>query len=160
MVRRVEILGFPACQLLDVTGPLQVFASANDQLRQAGQAAPYAPVVVAATTRLVTSSGLALEAEPLPAASISLDTLVVAGGWGVYDACKDTSLVRWIGHRAEQARRVASVCSGAFLLATTGLLDGRRAVTHWGRGAAVGGGVPKLPHAPDPRIKRDRRVWG
>lgn len=159
MVRRIEILGFPACQLLDVTGPLQVFASANDQLRQAGQPAPYAPVVMAATSRLVTSSGLALEAEPLPAASASLDTLVVAGGWGVYDACKDTSLVRWIGDRAEQARRVASVCSGAFLLATTGLLDGRRAVTHWGRCADFAARFPKVRLEPDPIFIRDGRFW-
>lgn len=159
MVRRVEILGFPACQLLDVTGPLQVFASANDQSRQAGQPAPYAPVVVAATSRLVTSSGLALEAETLPAASTSLDTLVVAGGWGVYEACKDTSLVRWIGHRAELARRVASVCSGAFLLATTGLLDGRRAVTHWGRCADFAARFPKVRLEPDPIFIRDGRFW-
>lgn len=159
MVRRVEILGFPACQLLDVTGPLQVFASANDQLRQTGQAAPYAPVVVAATGRLVTSSGLAIEAETLPAAPMPLDTLVVAGGWGVYDACKDTSLVRWVGRRAEQARRVASVCSGAFLLATTGLLDGRRAVTHWGRCADFAARFPKVRLEPDPIFIRDGRFW-
>ena len=159
MVRRVEILGFPACQLLDVSGPLQVFASAKDQLRQIGQPAPYAPVVVAATSRLVTSSGLALEAETLPAASTSLDTLVVAGGWGVYDACKDPSLVRWIGRRAEQARRVASVCSGAFLLATTGLLDGRRAVTHWGRCADFAARFPKVRLEPDPIFIRDGRFW-
>ena len=159
MVRRVEILGFPACQLLDVSGPLQVFASANDQLRQIGQPAPYAPVVVAATSRLVTSSGLALEAETLPAAPMPLDTLVVAGGWGVYDACKDPSLVRWIGRRAEQARRVASVCSGAFLLATTGLLDGRRAVTHWGRCADFAARFPRVRLDPDPIFIRDGRFW-
>lgn len=159
MVRHVEILGFPACQLLDVTGPLQVFASANDLLRQTGQPAPYAPVVVAATSRLVTSSGLALEAKTLGAASASLDTLVVVGGWGVYDACKDTALVRWIGSRADQARRVASVCSGAFLLATTGLLDGRRAVTHWGRCADFAVRFPKVRLDPDPIFIRDGRFW-
>jgi transcriptional regulator GlxA family with amidase domain len=159
MPRRVEVLGFPACQLLDVAGPLQVFASANDLARALGAPPPYEPVVVAATPRLVTSSGLVLEAEPLPPDNIALDTLVIAGGWGVYDACADAALIDWIKTRAARARRASSVCSGAFLLATTGLLDGRRAVTHWWRCADFAARFPQVRLDPDPIFIADGKFW-
>ncbi|MBJ3784192.1 GlxA family transcriptional regulator [Devosia sediminis] len=159
MPRRIEVLGFPACQLLDVAGPLQVFASANDMARSMGLPAPYEPVVVAATPRLVTSSGLALEAAPLPPDDLLLDTLVISGGWGVYDACDDIALVGWIKARASSARRATSVCSGAFLLASTGLLDGRRAVTHWWRCAEFAARFPAVKLDPDPIFIADGKYW-
>jgi transcriptional regulator GlxA family with amidase domain len=159
MVRRIEVLGFPACQLLDVAGPLQVFASANDMCRAQGLPAPYDPVVVAAAPRLLTSSGLALEAESLPGDDVALDTLVIAGGWGVYEACEDASLLHWIASRAARARRATSVCSGALLLATTGLLDGRRAVTHWWRCADFAARFPKVRLEPDPIFIEDGKYW-
>lgn len=159
MPRRIEILAYRDVQLLDVAGPLQVFASANDGARAAGKTPSYAPVVVAAEPRVVTSSALALEAERLPAVDAALDTLIVAGGFGVYGACGDAALVGWIRERAKAARRVASVCSGAFLLAETGLLDGRRAVTHWHRCEAFRKRFPKVRLEPDPIFIRDGEVW-
>ena len=159
MLRRIEVLGFPDCQLLDVTGPLQVFASANDLARSRGESSPYEPVVIAATGRLATSSGLVLEAAPLPAETLPVDTLVIAGGWGVYQACEDGVLIDWIARRAGMARRVASVCSGAFLLATTGLLDDRRAVTHWGRCADFATRFPRVRLDPDPIFIEDGKFW-
>ena len=132
-MRRIEILAFPDIQLLDVAGPLQVFSSANDFLAHAGEPLAYEPVVVAATPRVRTSAGLVLETTLLPPGEIALDTLVVPGGWGVNAACEDSALVDFVARRSRDAARTASVCSGAFLLATAGLLDGRRAVTHWGR---------------------------
>jgi transcriptional regulator GlxA family with amidase domain len=159
MPRRIEVLGFPDCQLLDVTGPLQVFASANDQARSRGEASPYEPVVIAATGRLATSSGLVLEAAPLSTETLPVDTLVIAGGWGVYQACEDGVLIDWIARRAGMARRVASVCSGAFLLATTGLLDDRRAVTHWGRCADFAARFPRVRLDPDPIFIEDGKFW-
>jgi transcriptional regulator GlxA family with amidase domain len=159
MSRRIEVLGFPACQLLDVAGPLQVFASANDVVRAQGMRPPYEPVVVATTHRLATSSGLVLEAEPLSPDSLALDTLVIAGGWGVYDACSDPDLISWITMRAARARRASSVCSGAFLLATTGLLDGRRAVTHWWRCAEFAARFPQVRLDPDPIFLADGKFW-
>lgn len=158
-MRRIEILTFPESQLLDVAGPLQVFASANDHARMAGGPIPYAPVVVAAGGAVRTSSGLALAAEPLPPVDAPLDTLIVSGGWGVYAACEDEGLVDWVGARAGAARRVASVCSGAFLLASTGLLDGRRAVTHWHRCEEFRKRFPKVRLEPDPIFIRDGEVW-
>src|ERR1700761_5980099 len=81
LVRRVEVLAFPDVQLLDVAGPLQVFASANEQAVQAGGAPPYALKVVAkATAQVTASAGLQITTETLPRAGTALDTLIVAGG--------------------------------------------------------------------------------
>ncbi len=128
-MRRIVIVAFPDVQTLDVVGPAEVFSMA-DRLANGGQ---YAVEVVASSAEaLTTGSGLKL----LPHRSLAgvrgpIDTLVVAGGTGVVAAQADERLVRWIRSAAPRARRVASVCSGAFLLAQAGLLDGRRATTHW-----------------------------
>lgn len=158
-LRRIEIVAFHKVQLLDVAGPLQVFATANDLAALDGHTLPYEPVVVAAGEQVRTSAGLDLGTLPLPPVEAPLHTLVVAGGWGVYEACEDARLVDWIGRRAKAARQTASVCSGAFLLASTGLLDGRRAVTHWQRCAEFSRRFPKVHLDPDPIFIRDGDIW-
>lgn len=174
----MEILAFPRVQLLDVAGPLQVFATANDLAAGAGAGAgigtapPYTPLVVAREARVVSSAGLELLAHPLPSHPLPphpllraaadappVDTLMIAGGFGVYPACEDSDLIGWIRRRAEGARRVASVCSGAFLLASTGLLDGRRAVTHWGRCREFAARFPAVRVDPDPIFIQDGAFW-
>jgi len=143
-----------------VTGPFQVLASANALAEQAGRARPYALKVVAASPGpIVSSSGLTLFAEPLPPFDDPLDTLIVAGGGGVHPACDDAALVHWVKHRAETARRAASVCSGAFLLANTGLLDGRRATTHWSRCAELAAAFPSVRVEQDPIYVNDGKLW-
>ncbi len=159
MSRRIEILTFADSQLLDVAGPLQVFASANDMARMAGRPAPYDPVAVGIADQVKTSSGLSIGALPLPSTDAPLDTLVVPGGWGVYAACEDGHLIEWIRRRTQAARRIASVCSGAFLLATAGLLDGRRAVTHWQRCEEFRSRFPKVRLEADPIFIRDGNIW-
>lgn len=156
---RVEILAFPDAQLLDVTGPLQVFASANEIVRAEGGAPPYDPVVVAAEPSVTTSAGLRLATEPLSDPSQPLDTLMVSGGFGVNLACEETRLIAWVSARAATARRVASVCSGAFLLAEAGLLDGRRAVTHWHRCGEFTTRFPAVRLEPDPIFLQDGKIW-
>ena len=152
----VEVVAFPDVQLLDVTGPYQVLASAND----AADAAVYAPVLVSPRPGVfASSSGLRMVAEPLSAADAPIDTLIVAGGEGVYSASEDAALVGWIKARAACARRVASVCSGAFLLAAAGLLDGRRAATHWSRAAALASRFPRVQVEADPIYIQDGPVW-
>jgi transcriptional regulator GlxA family with amidase domain len=158
--RKVDVLAFPNVQLLDVTGPFQVLAMANDLASQAGRPAPYRlRVVAAAPGPIASSSGLTFLAEPLPPADEPLDTLLVAGGNGVYAACQDVALVDWIRQRAHQARRAASVCSGAFLLAAAGLLDGRRATTHWSRCARLAADYPSVRVEQDPIYINDGKMW-
>src|SRR5580692_11305831 len=121
-VRVVELLAFPLVQLLDVTGPFQVFASANDLVLEAGGRPPYDLQVVARSGAQVTaSSGLKLSTRPLPLAGDVVDTLLVAGGQGVEAAAADPAIIEWVQTRAKRARRVASVCTGAILLAASGL---------------------------------------
>jgi transcriptional regulator GlxA family with amidase domain len=154
--RIIEVLAFPAVQLLDVAGPLQVFASANEQ---AG-GAPYEPRLVAMGGSLVMSSaGLGLAAGQLSDADAPVDTLIIAGGRGVDDAAEDPALLDWVRARAARARRVASVCTGAFILAAAGLLDGRRAATHWTRCAELARRFPSVLVEPDPIFVTDGPVW-
>src|SRR5882724_5572997 len=81
-------------------------------------------------------------------------------GWsGVYAACESDALIGWIKARSKAARRIASVCSGAFLLATAGLLDGRRAVTHWRRCCEFARRFPAVRLEPDPIFIRDGNIW-
>jgi transcriptional regulator GlxA family with amidase domain len=158
--RVVEILAYPAVQLLDIAGPLQVFASANEIAARHGDAPLYAPRVVSAGAPVVTASaGLGLAAERLPPARAALDTLLVAGGPGVHAAAADPALLDWVRARARRARRVASVCTGAFLLAAAGLLDGRRAATHWMHCAELARRFPGIRVEPDPIFVRDGAIW-
>jgi transcriptional regulator GlxA family with amidase domain len=158
--RIVEVLAFPSVQLLDVTGPLQAFATANEHVTQAGGTAPYHLRVVAKGGQGVTASaGLAITAAPLPRPNSAVDTLVIAGGPGVEAAAADPLLVDWVRQRAARARRVASVCTGAFLLAATGALDGRRAATHWSVCKEFAQRHPAVRVEPDPIFVRDGSVW-
>ena len=135
-----------------------MFASANDLYRAAGKSRPYGLAVVA-ERRLVVTAGVGIAVRALPAPTSPLDSLVVAGGLGVQAACENATLIRWITARAAAARRTASVCSGAFLLATAGLLDGRRAVTHWQRCAEFTRRFPAVHLEPDPIFVRDGSIW-
>ncbi|MGY5777719.1 GlxA family transcriptional regulator [Rhizobium sp. LEGMi135b] len=158
-MRRIEILAFDNAQLLDITGPLQVFTSANEAALEFGQSKPYDAVVVAEDTQTRTSSGLTLATLPLADTSAPLDTLIIAGGWGVNRACDNLELIEWLRRRAVGARRIASVCSGAFLLAEAGLLDGRRAATHWNRCKEFAKRFPQVKLEPDPIFVQDGRIW-
>lgn len=137
-----------------------MFATANEMASRAGDAQPYAPRVVAAEGSLVTASaGLGLAAAPLPNQGTAVDTLVVAGGSGVHEAATDPALVNWLRVRAAKARRVASVCTGAFLLGAAGLLDGRRAATHWAYCAELARKFPAARVEADPIFVRDGTLW-
>ena len=158
--RRLEILAFPEVQLLDVAGPLQVFAAANDQASKPHTFSPYRIRVVAPDgVQIHASSGLAFATEPLPDPAEPLDTLIVAGGQGVMQAAEDARLVDWLRARAGVARRTASVCTGAFLLAATGLLDRRRAVTHWEYCDLLSRRHPAVTVEPDPIFVHDGPMW-
>ena len=158
--RIVEVLAYPSVKLLDVTGPIQVFASANAFMAQAGEAMPYAIRIVAQSgDRVEASGGVELAVHPLSAVDAALDTLVIAGGEGVAAAATDTALIDWVRERAKQSRRTASVCTGAFLLAASGMLDGRRAVTHWAFCAELARRFPAIRVEPDRIFIQDGQVW-
>jgi transcriptional regulator GlxA family with amidase domain len=158
MPKAIHVLAFANMQILDVTGPLQVFASANDIARQRGLPIPYAPSVIASGGGAVMSSaGLAVLAEPLP--DTASDTLIIAGGWGIYPAAEDVLLVDWVREHGAKCRRVASVCTGAFLLAASGWLDGRRVVTHWTRCEQLAQQHPNLHVEANPIFINDGPVW-
>jgi transcriptional regulator GlxA family with amidase domain len=154
----VHILAFPDVQLLDVTGPLQVFASANVQAHQNGLSPPYSPVIIARQQdSVVSSAGLGLLTHPLPQAAS--DTLIIAGGQGVGAAVQDQYLIRWVREQAARARRVASVCTGAFILAQAGVLDGHRVVTHWDSCEALAQRYPALQVDPEPIFIHEDKLW-
>jgi transcriptional regulator GlxA family with amidase domain len=158
--RVIEVLAFPDVQLLDVTGPLQVFATANEQAVQAGSAPPYLLRVVAKGTLQVTASaGLQIATEKLPRSGAAVDTVIVAGGPGVDRAAADRELRAWVRQRTARARRAASVCTGAFLLGASGVLDGRRAVTHWSYCDELARRYPTIRVESDPIFVRDGEVW-
>ena len=159
-VRVIDVVAYPAVQLLDVTGPVQVFASANDLIAAAGGARAYELRVVAQGGNGVTASaGVTLAAGPLSRPDEPLDTLLVAGGEGVEVAIENMALVDWVRERAAQARRVASVCTGAFMLAAAGVLDGRRAATHWKYCAKLARRFPAVRVESDPIFVCDGSVW-
>lgn len=126
------MLAFPHAEILDIAGPLDLLGAA--QLRDEEDIAIPAPLVVSRHGgALVTwPSGIEIASRPLRAcARQPIDTLIVPGGTGVHAACEDARLLAWLRRSAARARRVVGVCTGAFLLAAAGLLDGRRATTHW-----------------------------
>jgi transcriptional regulator GlxA family with amidase domain len=158
--RIVEVVAYPSVQLLDVTGPLQVFASANEHVVQAGGTPPYVLRVVAEGGQgVMATAGLRIATSPLPRTGAPPDTLIIAGGPGVDAAAADTVLVDWVRQRTKKARRVASVCTGAFLLGASGALDGRRAVTHWSYCAELARRFPAVRVESDPIFVRDGAVW-
>ena len=157
--RLVEIVAFPDVQILDVTGPMQVFASANAWARKTNQAAQYLARVVARESPVPSRAGLSLVAEPLTLPGKPIDTLIIAGGEGVDRAADDKSLVEWVTMRAQGARRVASICTGAFLLGACGLLAGRRVVTHWERCDELATRFPEARVESDPIFIEDENLW-
>ena len=152
--RRVVALAFDRVQALDLVGPLEVFTTAT---RIAQEGAYEIEVVSPAPVR--TTSGLEIASASLESAAGPIDTLIVAGGSGVSAASEFPGLLDWIRDAASRSRRVASVCTGALLLARAGLLDGRSATTHWASCDRLAAAHPSVDVEPDRIFVRDGDVW-
>jgi transcriptional regulator GlxA family with amidase domain len=154
--RQIAIVGFEGAQSLDISGPLEVFDTA--ERLSPGR---YAHSVVSADgAPFTTTSGLAIS----PACALGdvvgpIDTLLVAGGGGVVRAVADEALVATVAAATARSRRIASVCTGAFLLAEAGLLEGRRAATHWSAVERLAAHHPAIDVDPDSIFVRDGDVW-
>jgi transcriptional regulator GlxA family with amidase domain len=160
--RRIAVVAFPDVQVLDVVGPLEVFAIASRMLELRGRTTPAYEVEVVATRTgvLPVSSGIGLVAKrALERVRGGVDTLLVAGGTGTQAAMQDAALVAALRRLAPRLRRLGSVCSGAFVLAQAGLLDGRRATTHWQWCDALAARFPRVRVDPDPIFVRDGNVY-
>jgi transcriptional regulator GlxA family with amidase domain len=160
--RIVVIVAFDGVQPLDVTGPHEVFAGANDALAYVFPNAPrYRLQVVSVEGGLVVAeSGLRLGADPLSSAPRGpIDVLLLPGGAGVNTACDEQRLVDFLTDAAPRARRLVTVCSGTFLAAAAGLLDGRRVTTHWARAKELQTTHPAIDVDADPIFVRDGNVW-
>jgi transcriptional regulator GlxA family with amidase domain len=160
-MRHVVIVAFEQALLLDIAGPAQVFASARDLSASAALPDPYRLSLVSPKGgQVATSSGLAFATRRLGALDADdIDTLIAVGGIGSRAAVHERALIRWLARRAQGARRVCAVCTGAFLLAAAGLLDGKRAVTHWRACDELGRRYPRVTVERDPIFLRDGKMW-
>jgi transcriptional regulator GlxA family with amidase domain len=158
--RQVVIVAFPGVQPLDVVGPSEVFAGATRIAETLGRRGGYRVTLASTGGQVVRAgSGVGLATEPLPDPSARIDTLLLAGGDGAQTARHDEALIAWISAVAPRCRRVTTVCTGAFLAAQAGLLQGRRVTTHWARADQLAAEFPALAVDPDPIYVRDGKYW-
>src|ERR1700674_3176354 len=152
--RRVVMLAFPDAQIIDITGPLEVFGRAARWMNdERGWRVPAYTIEIVATKAgaFATSSGIRLIADrSIAQVRGPIDTMLVAGGRGTNDALRDRPLIDWLRNSVHRTRRLCSVCTGAFLLAEAGLLDGLSATTHWRQCDRLAAQYPSVLVATDP----------
>jgi transcriptional regulator GlxA family with amidase domain len=153
--RRVLFIAYDGVQILDIAGPAQAFTTTNDE----AVATPYDVSVAALTPGAVqTASSVAIVAQPLPQSG-AIDTLIIPGGPGVFRLREDAAGVEALKRLCRRTTRICAVCTGAFALAATGLLAGRRAVTHWRACARLQHEYPDIAVDPEPLFIRDGNIW-
>jgi transcriptional regulator GlxA family with amidase domain len=164
MTRNVDVLIFPDFQLLDAAGPITAFEAAgrvppgDEAAFRDGAPSAYRLRAIARDGGPVTSSS-GIEMVAVRWDGAPCDTLIVAGGWGTRAAMACPETLAYVRAAAHRARRVASVCSGAFILAAAGLLDGHRATTHWARAAEFARAFPRVRVEPDRIFVREGAIW-
>lgn len=156
--RSIGVLIYPQAEVLDITGPHEVFSMALGFQQQQQSSRPYEVFLIAATMQPVKmSSGMQIQPDycfddcPVP-----LDTLVVPGAESIEQALSNSALLDWISQQSGKVRRLVSICTGAFFLAELGLLDGKRVTTHWGYCQLLQKSYPALEVVPNALyIKQD-----
>ncbi|MGB8902120.1 MAG: DJ-1/PfpI family protein [Methylocella sp.] len=161
-VRTVYIVAYPGAEILDITGPFEVFAFANAILQQGGvitEPAYQIEVLAEKPGPVTTSCGLKIIADrAYSEVTDGIDTLLIAGATDVNSILCDPVLADWVRTVAPRVRRLASVCTGAFLLAESGVLDGRRATSHWGFCRRLAQDYPSVRVEPDQIFIRDGEI--
>ena len=166
--RRIGIVGFPGSQILDIAGPLAVFTEANQFCREGfnlkglkGRPAYQIELISTESDRLVDCyCGVNITAQnDFRRVSGKFDTLLIAGGYGVAQIENITGFLPWLRKISKSTRRVGSVCAGAFALAAAGLLDGKRATTHWYYCQQMAESFPAVRIDPDPIFICDGNIY-
>jgi transcriptional regulator GlxA family with amidase domain len=153
---RIGFVGYENANALDLVGPAQTFASA---LRENGNGKIercYEVLIIGLSRRsFAAESGIVFRPTTTVEAAPKLDTLIIPGGCGLRMPEVNRKVAKWVAEQAEQTRRIASVCTGIYGLAATGLLDGRRVTTHWRFAADVAKRFPKLRMEPNALFVKD-----
>jgi transcriptional regulator GlxA family with amidase domain len=155
MTRSIAFVLHLGFQLLDAAGPTAAFEMAERIRPGSYQLAVMAPGISRSSPRVESSSGLSLAADPMRDGPF--DTVLVSGGEIIRSMAAAEQIVAWL--KSVRARRIASVCSGAFLLAEAGLLDGKRATTHWDSTERFERSYPKVTLDAERIFIRDGNIW-
>lgn len=158
--RRVVILIYPGVTLLDVAGPAQTFWSANNVEENEDKAGYEVVLASLHGGAVMTDSGIEMNTVCLSEVSRKvIDTMVVAGGNGVFEALEERQLVEWIADQSHKCRRTASTCMGSFLVAEAGLLDGQPVTTHWRHIPELQKRYPNIRVQKEPLFIRNGNIW-
>lgn len=152
-MRKIAFICFDRFSILDLTGPMQIFSSATIK----GKAQYDIHILSNGGGMISCSAGLTVQTKPLKDLK-NFDSLIVVGGAGTLNACKDTKLIRYIRKQSPKVNRVISICTGSFLLAEIGLLDGKKATTHWSSLGRLARDNPTITPVPDAFYVRDGNV--
>ncbi|WP_299963520.1 GlxA family transcriptional regulator [uncultured Roseobacter sp.] len=159
-VHRVVFVIYPGVTLLDVTGPLQAFCSANNTEIAGGRKRYQIDVASPGGGPVLTDCAVELGSVSLEqAASEPIDTLIVAGGNGVFDAVEQKDLVDWVRTTSQGCKRIASTCMGSFLTAAAGLINGHSVTTHWRQVDELKRRFPEIDVKRDPLFVRNGNMW-
>ena len=158
--RLIAFAVYDGVALSELSAPLEAFRIAAEALLKQPPKAYECIVVSSRGGRVRTASGVDLNTKSLRSLEGKpIDTLLVPGAFSVEDVIRDRALIRWFRNMAPACRRVCSACSGSFLLAAAGILDGHQAATHWARASQLATEYPNVTVEPDAIYVHDRRVW-
>src|SRR5215831_6765540 len=156
--KRIGFVGYDQITALDLVGPMEAFDSANGHCERGAPA--YAFVVLSHKGRpFVSEAGLKIAADASLEDAPPLDTIIIPGGRGLRLSDEVKPIARWLKTRARRVRRLASVCTGIYALGEAGLMDGRRATTHWRYAADVARRFPAIRLEPDAIYIRDGHIF-
>jgi transcriptional regulator GlxA family with amidase domain len=160
-MRHIVIAAYEGVSLLDLAGPLEAFRTASAfDIRGERRVAYECTVVSFSGGAVKTAGGVEIVTRSIRTLGAApIDTLIVPGAFALDDVTRDRRLVEWVGTAAASCRRVCSVCIGSFLLAAAGVLDGRRATTHWMHAPALARRHPRITVESDAIFVRDGRIW-